>query len=65
MTTQAAPPAGAISYEQSLRNRIAEPSAICGPPVHDTRTLWQHLPRLNPYRVLERQARQAEREAGS
>ena len=64
MTKHADPPEGAISYGQHLRNRIAEPLTICGPPVHDTRSLWQHIPWFNPYRELERQARQAELEAG-
>jgi hypothetical protein len=64
MTDRADPPKNAISYEQYLRNRIAEPLATCGPPVRDTRSLWQHIPWLNPYRVLEQQARQAELEAG-
>jgi hypothetical protein len=63
MITHADPPKNAISYEQYLRNRIAEPLAFCGPLVHDTRSLWQHIPWLNPYRELEQQARQAEREA--
>lgn len=56
------PPKNAISYEQYLRNRIAQPHATCGPPVHDTRSLWQHIPAFNPYRELEQQARRAERE---
>jgi hypothetical protein len=63
MTRHADPPKNAISYEQYLRNRIAEPLSFCGPPVHDTRSLWQHIPWLNPYRELEQQARHAEREA--
>jgi hypothetical protein len=64
MTTRADPPKNAISYGQYLRNRIAEPLATCGAPVHDTRPFWQHIPWLNPYRELEHEARQAELEAG-
>ena len=64
MTSRADPPKNAISYQQYLRNRIAEPLTTCGPPVHDTRSLWQHIPWLNPYRELEHEARQAELEAG-
>jgi hypothetical protein len=69
VTSHASPPPGAISYEQWLRERIAGPAEICGPPVIDDRQWWQHLPGLNPYADLERQAREArrqpEREAGS
>ena len=62
MTTErAARPDGAISYEQWLHNRIAEPGVICGPPVIDDRAWWQHLPGLNPYHELEQQARAADR----
>jgi hypothetical protein len=57
MTTRSDPPAGAISYEQWLLNRIAHPGAICGPPVIDDRPWWQHLPGLNPYHELEQRAR--------
>ena len=57
------PPPGAISYEQWLLNRIAEPGTICGPPVIDDRAWWQHLPRLNPYAGLEARARAAQRQA--
>jgi hypothetical protein len=62
MTERADPPPGAITYEQWLRARIAEPGTICGPPVIDGRPLWQHLPGLNPYRDLEQRARAAERQ---
>jgi hypothetical protein len=62
MTRAADPPKNAISYQQWLLQRIAEPGTICGPPVHDPRPWWQYLPGLNPYAALERQARAAERE---
>ena len=62
MNSYAAPPKHAITYQQWLLNRIAEPGTICGPPVLDDRPWWQHLPGLNPYAELEAQARQAERE---
>jgi hypothetical protein len=62
MSTRADPPPGAITYLQWLLNRIAEPGAICGPPVIDDRPLWQHIPGLNPYHELEQRARAAERE---
>ena len=65
MTEYASPPPGAITYGQWLRNHIANPTVICGPPVVDHRQWWQHLPGLNPYAGLERQARAAEKEAGS
>lgn len=68
MTLFGDPPPHAISYEQWLRNRIASPSTICGPPVADFPSFWQHLfPLLKPpgIRQLEQQARQAELEAGS
>jgi hypothetical protein len=61
MTARADPPAGAISYERWLLNRIAHPGVICGPDVIDNRPWWQYLPGLNPHADLERQARQAER----
>jgi hypothetical protein len=69
MTDRVDPPAGAITYGQWLRNRVAEPNVDCGPDVIDDRPWWQHLPGLNPYAPLERQARaarhQADKEAGS
>ena len=52
---------GAISYEEWLRRRIAEPGKECGPPVIDDRAWWQHLPGLNPYAEVEQRAREAER----
>jgi len=63
------PSAGAVSYEQWLRNRIAGRGVICGPPIHGAPPFWQGLfPFLKPagLRDLEHQARQAERalEAG-
>lgn len=61
MTTQADSPKGAITYQQWLLNRIAEPGVICGPDVIDDRAWWQHLPGLNPYAELEQRAREAER----
>lgn len=68
MTSHADPPRESITYEQWLRGRAANPREICGPPVIDDRQWWQHLPGLNPYAELERQAReagrQAEKEAG-
>jgi hypothetical protein len=61
-------PAGAITYGEWLHSRIAEPRRDCGPDVIDDRPWWQHLPLLNPYAALERQARaagrQPEKEAG-
>ena len=69
MTSRADPPKGAITREQWLRNRIADPLTFCGSPVVDDRPWWQYLPGLDPHRELERQAREArrqpEREAGS
>ena len=53
----------AITYEQWLRNQVSDPRVICGPDVADDRPWWQHLPGLNPYAGLERQARQAEHQA--
>jgi hypothetical protein len=61
VTTYAGPPKGAITCQQWLLNRIAEPGTICGPPVIDDRAWWQHLPGLNPYHELEQRARAAER----
>lgn len=63
MTAYADRPKGAITYQQWLLNRIAEPGMICGPPVIDDRAWWQHLPGLNPYYELEQRARVAGREA--
>jgi len=56
------PPRGAISYQQWLLNRIAEPGTICGPPVIDHRRWCQHLPGLNPYAELEARMRAAQRQ---
>jgi len=67
MTTYADAPKNAISYEQWLRNRIADPLTICGPPVADYPSFWQDLfPFLKPagIRELEHRAREAELEAG-
>lgn len=67
MTCRADPPPSPISYEQWLRDRIASPRTICGPPVVDFPSFWQDLfPFLKPaeIRKLEHQARQAELEAG-
>jgi hypothetical protein len=67
MIRRTGPPPNAISYEQWLRNRIASPRTICGPPVADFPSFWQDLfPFLKPaeIRELEHQARQAELEAG-
>jgi hypothetical protein len=61
VTTYADRPKGAITYQQWLLNRIAEPGMGCGPDVIDDRAWWQHLPGLNPYAALEQQAREAER----
>jgi hypothetical protein len=58
--TADAPRGGAITYQQWLLNRIAEPGVICGSPVIDDRAWWQHLPVFNPYAELEQRARQAE-----
>ncbi|MGH3254825.1 MAG: hypothetical protein ACRDOU_05345 [Streptosporangiaceae bacterium] len=63
MTRHADPPPNAISYEESLRRRIAEPGIICGPPVVGFSPFWRDLfPLLKPpgIRKLERQAREAE-----
>jgi len=65
MTRRADLPRGAISYEQWLRNRIARPLIICGPPVLDFPSVWQDLfPFLKTpeVRELEHRARQAERQ---
>jgi hypothetical protein len=61
VTVYADPPKGAITYQQWLLNRIAEPGMDCGPDVIDDRAWWQHQPGLNPYAALEQQAREAER----
>jgi hypothetical protein len=53
-----------ITYEQWLQNRIAQPLAMCGPDVIDSRPWYQHLPGLNPYAGLEAQAREDARQAG-
>lgn len=53
---------GAITYEQWLHQRVANPTMACGPTVVDDRPWWQYLPGLNPYANLERQARQAGRQ---
>lgn len=54
-------PEGAITYEQWLLYRIANPGVTCGPDVIDTRSWWQYLPGLNPYADLKQRARAAER----
>jgi hypothetical protein len=64
MTTRADPPRSAITYGQWLRDRIADPLRECGPDVIDDRPWYRHLPGLNPYAALERQARQAGHRAG-
>ena len=63
MTELAPKPRGEITYEQWLRGRAASPREICGPPVIDDRSWWQHLPGLNPHAGLEQQAREAHRQA--
>jgi hypothetical protein len=63
VTRQAEPRPGTISYEQWLRNQIAEPGTICGPDVHDDRAWYQHLPWFNPYAELEAQVRASRRQA--
>lgn len=68
MTRRADPPKNAISYQQWLHNRIADPLTICGPPVYQAPSLRRDLvPFLTPagIRELEHRARQAELEAGS
>jgi hypothetical protein len=63
--SRAEPPPGAISYPQWLANQVAHPGMVCGPDVFDDRRWRQHLPGLNPYADLERQAGQrAQVEAG-
>jgi hypothetical protein len=66
MTRYADPPPNVISYEEHLRRVIAEPEAICGPPVYGAPSFWQDLfPFLKAagIRDLEHRARQAERQA--
>jgi len=68
MTRRADPPRGAISYEQWLRNRIANPITVCGPDIAGPPSFWQNLfPFLKPagIRQPEHQARHAKMEAGS
>jgi len=68
MTGHTDPPPGWISYEESLRNQIADPTGDCGPPIADPPTFWQNLfpfLKLPEIRELEHQARQAWLEAGS
>jgi hypothetical protein len=62
MTDHTGPPPGYISYEQWLRDCIAGPMVLCGPPIYDGPTFMQELfPILKPARIrdLEHQARQA------
>lgn len=63
MTSRADPPDGAITRQQWLINQINHPGEICGPPVIDERTWWQHLPWLNPDAELEARLREATRAA--
>jgi hypothetical protein len=64
MTTRAAPPAGAITYQQWLLTRIERPGTIYGPDVIDDCRWWQHIPGLNPHAGLEARTREAERAFG-
>jgi hypothetical protein len=68
MSTHADPPPHAISYEEYLRRRIADPLTICGPPVIGQPSGWSVIfPWLKPehIRQLEHQAREAELEPGA